>query len=60
MAQARYLRFENIDVAALCVSSQCSACGREFNAEPMQGEKIEDVVQRVRAEFERHECGGTA
>lgn len=56
----RYLHFDSFDVRMPDISSRCSACGREFLAEVKPTERLEDVVQRIRDDFERHECGSTA
>jgi len=52
----RYLHFENFDLAIPCIAARCSACGREFTTDPMPGETLEDAVQRVRNEFDKHQC----
>ena len=54
----RYLRFQTIDVNEPDVRASCSQCGKEFVAEPQAGESIENVLRRVRAEFEAHKCEG--
>ena len=54
MTQDRYLHFSNIDMERADISSQCSHCGQEFTAEPKPGERVDDVLLRVRAEFEAH------
>ena len=51
----RYLHFNTFDLSAPSISSQCSACGHEFTADLQPGEQIEDVVERVRDQFNRHE-----
>jgi hypothetical protein len=55
--QDRYLHFENIDIEKPDISSRCSCCGQEFRAEPKPGERVDDVLLRIRAEFEAHKCG---
>jgi hypothetical protein len=52
----RYLRFDNIDMDRPVISSRCSACQREFVANPKAGERVDDVLLRIRAEFNAHEC----
>lgn len=52
----RYLHFDNFDMVLPCIASRCSGCGREFTGELQPGERLEDVVNRIRKEFERHEC----
>jgi hypothetical protein len=53
----RYLQFDNIDMEELDISARCSQCGQEFRAEPKPGERVDDVLLRIRAEFEAHKCG---
>jgi hypothetical protein len=52
----RYLHFDNIDMHKPDISSQCSHCGRTFKAEPKPGERVGDVLLRIRAEFNSHSC----
>lgn len=52
----RYLHFDNIDMEQPDISSRCSQCGQEFHAEPMPGERVEDVLLRIRVEFNAHGC----
>jgi len=54
----RYLRFQTIDVNDPNILASCSQCGKEFAAEPQSEESIEDVLRRVRAQFEAHKCEG--
>jgi hypothetical protein len=56
MTHDRYLQFSNIDIQLPDISSQCSRCGQEFRAEPTPGERVDDVLLRIRAEFESHTC----
>ncbi|HKV79601.1 MAG TPA: hypothetical protein VJP02_15745 [Candidatus Sulfotelmatobacter sp.] len=60
MPSARYLQFDTIDARSAEVSSRCSACGQEFRAEIKLGERIVDVIQRIREEYNKHECGAAA
>jgi hypothetical protein len=53
---SRYLHFDNIELARVHVHANCSCCGRDFAAEPMPGERNEEVVLRVRAAFNKHDC----
>lgn len=53
----RYLHFENLDIANVYVESRCSACGQDFNAGAMPDERMMEVVERVRDQFNRHDCG---
>jgi hypothetical protein len=52
----RYLHFDNIDMEQREISSQCSRCGQAFKAEPHAGERVEDVLLRIRREFNSHQC----
>ncbi|HEV2464058.1 MAG TPA: hypothetical protein VGT04_09650 [Acidobacteriaceae bacterium] len=52
----RYLQFDNIDMEEPDISSRCSQCGQEFRAEPKATERVDDVLLRLRAEFEAHQC----
>jgi hypothetical protein len=52
----RYLHFENIDLQRPEIISRCSQCKREFGATPKPGERIDEVLLRIRAEYEAHEC----
>jgi hypothetical protein len=52
----RYLHFDNIDMEQPNISSQCSHCGQTFKAEPRPGERVDDVLLRIRYEFNSHEC----
>jgi len=54
----RFLHFDNLDIKQPEIASQCTQCGQEFYALPKQGEKITDVVARVREEFDVHICRG--
>ena len=44
----RYLHFDNIDIEKPNISSQCSHCGQMFKAEPRPGERVDDVLLRIR------------
>jgi hypothetical protein len=52
----RYLQFANIDMQTPDISSQCSHCGQTFKAEPTPGERVDDVLLRIRAQFDSHSC----
>jgi len=56
VAPRRYLHFDNIDLVRFHVHGSCSCCGRDFVAEPISGERNEEVVLRVRAAFNKHDC----
>jgi hypothetical protein len=51
-----YLYFEHIDMDQADISSICTRCGKHFSAEPEPGERVDDVLLRIRAEFEAHKC----
>lgn len=55
--QNRYLQFDNIDMEKPDISSRCSQCRQEFRAERKPGERVDDVLLRIRADFEAHKCG---
>lgn len=52
----RYLHFDNIDMNKPDISSQCSHCGLTFKVEPMPSERVDDVLLRIRAQFDAHLC----
>jgi hypothetical protein len=54
--QDRYLRFDNIDIEKPDIVSRCSRCGQEFTAAPKPAERVDDVLLRIRTEFEAHKC----
>ena len=51
----RYLHFSNL-VVGQPVSAQCSACDRLFLREPKPGERTDDLLLDIRAEFDAHNC----
>ena len=55
MPSARYLQFDTIDVRSSELSSRCNACGKEFRAEVKFGERIVDVIQRIREKYNKHQ-----
>jgi hypothetical protein len=55
-SSGRYLHFDNIDMTEPVISARCCRCQRRFAMNPKTGEKVEDVLLRVRAEFNAHEC----
>jgi hypothetical protein len=52
----RYLHFDNIDLQEPNIRSRCSQCGQTFEGEPIPGEGVEDVLVRIRGEFNSHQC----
>jgi hypothetical protein len=53
----RYLRFENIETGH-SVTAWCSHCDRRFIDAPQPGDHIDEVLLRMRAEYEAHDCTG--
>ena len=51
-AQDRFLKFQNIDMAEPDIHAYCSRCGREFSATPKPNERVDDVLLRMRAEYD--------
>ena len=54
--KSRFLRFDQIDIKQRNVSRICSRCKRRFTVHPGRGERIEEIVLRVREKFDAHEC----
>jgi hypothetical protein len=52
----RYLHFDNLDTTQREITSQCSRCGREFKSKIKPNERIDEVLIRIRAEFDAHVC----
>ena len=52
----RYLRFENIDLQKPDIYAWCSACGMQFMAIPKAGERLDDLLHRMRDAFNAHQC----
>ncbi len=54
----RYLRFGNVDISGgEMVNAVCNFCGRTFIGKPNPGDRVDDVVLRMRSDFEAHHCG---
>ena len=53
--QKRYLQFANIETDKH-IAAWCSVCGLPFTAEPKRGDRTDDLILKVRAEFEAHTC----
>jgi hypothetical protein len=51
-----YPRPDNIDIDKSDIHSCCKACGREFTVTPRAGERIEEVLSRLRDEYNSHNC----
>jgi hypothetical protein len=52
----RYLQFERIEQGEP-ISAWCNACNKRFRVTPKAGERTDDLLLRLRAEFEAHKCG---
>lgn len=54
----RVLHFDNIHLMVdnPVVSARCTACGLEFTVEIRSDEHLEDVLLRVRDDFNKHIC----
>lgn len=55
-AAARYLQFAILDIQQPDIYAQCSACGKEFRSEVKPGEHVDDVLVRIRDEYNEHVC----
>jgi hypothetical protein len=61
MTRDRYLHFDNIDLSyGRAITACCNACGRQFVGKPIGNERTDDVVLRVREEYDAHQCGYAA
>lgn len=56
LERERYLHFDNIDMGLPDITSWCSRCGETFNAKSKTGEKVDDVLVRIRGQFNAHRC----
>jgi len=54
--QGRYLHFDAVNLDPPYVVSRCSQCGQEFSVDPKPGEKMDELMLRIRADFEAHQC----
>jgi hypothetical protein len=52
----RYLHFDNIDMREPEIHARCSRCGQEFSALTKPNERVDDVLLRIRAEYDEHQC----
>lgn len=52
----RYLHFDNINMEEPDIAARCSSCGRIFTGTPGVDERVDDVLLRIRKEFNAHEC----
>jgi hypothetical protein len=55
---SRSLQFKNIEQGQP-VSAVCSRCKRLFRAMPKPGERTDDLLLRMRADFDEHDCQKT-
>lgn len=51
----RFLEFEKIEQGAP-IEARCSDCDRLFRVSPKPGDRTDDLLLRLRAEFESHDC----
>ncbi len=51
----RILQFKNLEQGEP-IESRCSVCGRLFIGEFRSRERTDDVLLRIRADFEAHDC----
>ena len=53
----RYLHFGNLELdVGNPIVGTCNTCDCSFSGRPNPGETTEDVLVRMRAEFEAHNC----
>lgn len=52
----RYLHFDKINMEQPDISSRSGWCGQTFCAEPKPGERVDDLLARIRPEFSAHVC----
>ena len=57
LAAQRYLHFDNIDMSSALIVASCSLCGIEFSDAPRPGEQVDELLTRIRANFDAHDCG---
>ena len=56
--ESRYLHFGNLTAQGEPIHAQCSCCNRDFvGIYGSANERTDEVLLRIRAEFEAHECG---
>jgi hypothetical protein len=53
----RYLSFSNLETGRPVIAF-CSLCGNRFEAHPQDSQRTDDLVLKIRAEFEVHVCDG--
>lgn len=52
----RHLHFDVIDMQTEHVMSQYSLGQKKFTAQPKPGERVDDLLLRIRDEFNIHQC----
>jgi hypothetical protein len=61
MTRDRYLHFDNIDFSyGRAITACCNPCDRIFVGKPVGSERTDDIVLRVRAEYDAHRCRDSA
>jgi|SRR5579864_7719978 len=55
-ATNRYLHFNSIDLKNPYVRACCNQCGQDFSSELRSGERMEELLQRIRSQFDEHKC----
>jgi hypothetical protein len=56
LSKDRYLHFDNIDMREPNISSRCSVCGLTFKTVPQGTERMDEVLLRLRRDYDAHEC----
>jgi hypothetical protein len=56
MSEARTFQFFETVEQGKPIKGACSACSRLFIAEPKPGERTDEVLLRMRADFDAHDC----
>jgi len=55
----RYLSFSNLQTGRPVVA-YCSVCDRRFEARPEADKRADDLILKVRADFDAHKCNGAS
>lgn len=59
MADAKkYLSFSNLETGQPVIAF-CSVCGMKFEQAPDPEKRTDELILKVRADFEAHQCNGT-
>ena len=56
MSEARTFQFFETVEQGKPIKGACSACSRLFIAEPKPGERTDEVLLRMRGDFDAHDC----